>query len=72
MMAIEVKDGKPTEEQIRIRAHELWEQAGKPEDRDDEFWLRRKKRADLGRSGDRAHRRLAWRRMGLETISASA
>jgi hypothetical protein len=39
MMAIEVKDGKPTEEQIRIRAHELWEQAGKPEDRDDEFWL---------------------------------
>jgi hypothetical protein len=48
MMAIEVKDGKPTEEQIRISAHELWEQAGKPEDRDDEFWLRRKKRADLG------------------------
>jgi hypothetical protein len=38
-MAIEVEDGKPTEEQIRIRAHELWEQAGKPEDRDDEFWL---------------------------------
>ena len=37
--AIEVKDGKPTEEQIRIRAHELWEQAGKPEDRDEEFWL---------------------------------
>jgi hypothetical protein len=48
MMAIEVKDGKPTEEQIPIRAHEFWEQAGKPEDRDDEFWLRRKKRADLG------------------------
>jgi hypothetical protein len=53
MMAIEVKDGKPTEEQIPIRAHEFWEQAGKPE-------------------GDRAHRRLAWRRIGLETISASA
>jgi hypothetical protein len=29
----------PTEEQIRARAHELWEQAGKPEGRDDEFWL---------------------------------
>jgi hypothetical protein len=29
---------KPTEEQIRVRAHELWEQAGKPEGREDEFW----------------------------------
>ena len=29
----------PTEEQIRARAHELWEQAGKPEGREDEFWL---------------------------------
>jgi DUF2934 family protein len=29
---------KPTEEQIRTRAHELWEQAGKPEGREDEFW----------------------------------
>jgi hypothetical protein len=29
---------KPTEEQIKVRAHELWEQAGKPEGRDDEFW----------------------------------
>jgi hypothetical protein len=28
----------PTDEQIRIRAHELWEQAGKPEGRDNEFW----------------------------------
>jgi hypothetical protein len=23
---------------IRIRAHELWEQAGKPEGKDEEFW----------------------------------
>jgi hypothetical protein len=30
---------KPTEEQIRIRAHELWEQAGKPEGKNDDFWL---------------------------------
>ena len=28
----------PTDEQIRIRAHELWQQAGKPEGRDNEFW----------------------------------
>ena len=28
----------PTDEQIRIRAHELWLQAGKPEGRDNEFW----------------------------------
>jgi Protein of unknown function (DUF2934) len=29
---------KPTEHEIRTRAHELWEQAGKPEGREDEFW----------------------------------
>jgi hypothetical protein len=29
---------KPSEEEIRKRAHELWEQAGKPEGREDEFW----------------------------------
>jgi hypothetical protein len=28
----------PTEEQIRARAHKLWEQAGKPAGRQDEFW----------------------------------
>jgi hypothetical protein len=28
----------PTEEQIRARAHKLWEQAGKPDGREDEFW----------------------------------
>ena|SRR5437588_8702725 len=30
--------GKPTDEQIRERAHQLWEQHGKPEGREDEFW----------------------------------
>jgi hypothetical protein len=25
-------------EQIRIRAHELWEQAGRPDGREEEFW----------------------------------
>jgi Protein of unknown function (DUF2934) len=29
---------KPMEEQIRVRAHELWEQAGEPEGREGEFW----------------------------------
>jgi hypothetical protein len=29
---------KPTEEQIRSRAFELWEQAGKPDGRAEEFW----------------------------------
>jgi hypothetical protein len=24
---------------MRARAHELWEQAGKPEGRDDDFWF---------------------------------
>jgi len=28
----------PTDDQIRVRAHQLWEQAGKPEGREDEFW----------------------------------
>jgi hypothetical protein len=26
-------------EKIRIRAHELWELAGKPDERHDEFWF---------------------------------
>jgi hypothetical protein len=29
----------PAEDQIRARAHELWEQAGKPQGREDELWL---------------------------------
>ncbi|RXT45689.1 DUF2934 domain-containing protein [Bradyrhizobium betae] len=29
---------KPTEEDIRARAHALWELAGKPEGRQEEFW----------------------------------
>jgi hypothetical protein len=27
-----------TDEQIRNRAHQLWEQAGRPKGREDEFW----------------------------------
>ena len=29
---------EPSDEEIRIRAHQLWEQAGKPEGREHEFW----------------------------------
>ena len=29
---------KPNEEEIKKRAHQLWEQHGKPEGREDEFW----------------------------------
>jgi Protein of unknown function (DUF2934) len=28
----------PTDEQIKLRAHQLWEQAGKPDGRESEFW----------------------------------
>jgi DUF2934 family protein len=28
----------PTDEQIRIRAHQLWQQAGEPDGRENEFW----------------------------------
>ena len=30
----------PNEEQISLRARELWEEAGRPEGRDIEFWHR--------------------------------
>ena len=29
---------KPPEEEVRKRAKQLWEEHGKPEGRDDEFW----------------------------------
>ncbi len=29
---------EPSDEEIRIRAHQLWEQAGRPEGREHEFW----------------------------------
>jgi Protein of unknown function (DUF2934) len=38
MLPVEGAMTYPTHEQIRIRAHQLWEQAGKPEGREDEFW----------------------------------
>ena len=29
---------KPTDDQIRRRAHEIWERNHRPDGRDDEFW----------------------------------
>jgi Protein of unknown function (DUF2934) len=43
---------KPTEEQIKVRAHELWEQAGKPEGREDEFWHQAEKELVQGTTPD--------------------
>lgn len=43
---------KPTEEQIRVRAHELWEQAGRPEGREDEFWHQAEKELTGGATAD--------------------
>ena len=43
---------KPTEEQIKVRAHELWEQAGKPEGREDEFWHQAEKELAQGATSD--------------------
>lgn len=31
---------KPSHEEIQALAHRLWEMAGRPEGRDDEFWER--------------------------------
>ena len=48
----------PTEQEIRERAHRLWEQAGKPEGREDEFWqaaeqeLRNEDKSDTLRTPD--------------------
>jgi hypothetical protein len=39
---------KPTEEQLRQRAHELWEQNHRPDGRDDEFWHQAEKELNQG------------------------
>ena len=36
---------KPPEEEVRKRAKQLWEEHGKPEGRDDEFWQTAETRA---------------------------
>ena len=46
-----------TEEQIKQRAVELWEQRGRPEGRDAEFWTQAERELTLGenRSGTTAN-----------------
>jgi hypothetical protein len=43
---------KPTEEQIRQRAHEIWEQNHRPDGRDDEFWHQAEKELNEGTAPD--------------------
>jgi hypothetical protein len=39
---------KPTQDQITVRAYELWEQAGKPQGRDQEFYYRAERELNGG------------------------
>lgn len=54
----EVQLSDPTEQDIRERAHLLWEQAGKPEGREEEFWraaeqeLRNEDKSNTSRTPD--------------------
>jgi len=43
---------KPTKEQIIHRAYELWEQAGKPDGRDQEFYHQAEKELSHGATPD--------------------
>jgi hypothetical protein len=36
----QVLDARRTKHEIRARAYELWEENGRPANRDEEFWLR--------------------------------
>ncbi len=45
--------GNPAEQQIRERAHQLWEAAGSPEGREHEFWYQ----AERDLKGDRSNNR---------------
>jgi Protein of unknown function (DUF2934) len=47
---------KASEEQIRARAIKLWEQAGKPEGRDEEFWHKAEKELQVEAEVDPSHR----------------
>jgi hypothetical protein len=38
---------EPTEEEIRIRAYDIWVEAGSPHGRDEEFWAQAQKELTL-------------------------
>ena len=42
----------PTKEQIIRRAYELWERAGKPDGRDEEFYHQAEKEMNEGAAGE--------------------
>jgi DUF2934 family protein len=54
--------GEPTEREIKTRAYELWEQAGQPTGRDEEFYrqaeqeLRNEGKSDPTRTPDNLNR----------------
>lgn len=39
---------QPTDDQIRERAHQLWELAGQPEGREQEFWYQAERELKTG------------------------
>ena len=39
---------KRSKEEIRVRAHQLWEQHGRPVGRDEEFWLQAESEINAG------------------------
>jgi hypothetical protein len=43
---------KPTEEQIRQRAQEIWEENHRPNGRDEEFWLQAERELSQGVTAD--------------------
>jgi hypothetical protein len=55
---------KPTEEQIRKRAQEIWEENHRPAGRDDEFWFQAEKELNEGL----AHEPTILPRLVLETL----
>ena len=60
------------EERIRIRAHEIWEEEGRPEGRDRDHWERawRELTADEGRSFGGAGREGAGASNGSDLLGA--
>jgi hypothetical protein len=43
---------KPTEDEIRIRAYDIWVEAGKPHGRHEEFWFQAEKELGEGATTD--------------------
>jgi Protein of unknown function (DUF2934) len=48
----EQKMAKPTEEKIRQRAREIWEENHRPDGRDDEFWYQAERELSQGVTSD--------------------